>query len=55
MNITIQPSKSKQATEITTLLRQSITELCAPDYSNNKAFLDNWLENKTKNKYCKMD
>ncbi|CAB5502466.1 hypothetical protein THERMOT_1622 [Bathymodiolus thermophilus thioautotrophic gill symbiont] len=53
MNITIQPSKSKQAAEITTLLQQSITELCAPDYSNNKAFLDNWLENKTKTNIAK--
>ncbi|SGZ98076.1 hypothetical protein BTHERMOSOX_499 [Bathymodiolus thermophilus thioautotrophic gill symbiont] len=48
MNIIIQPSKSKQAAEITTLLQQSIT-----DYSSNKAFLDNWLENKTKTNIAK--
>ncbi len=47
MHTIIQPSNPKQAKEIAILLQKSITELCGPDYDNNKTIVSDWLENKT--------
>lgn len=36
-----------QANEICSVLRRSITEVCGPDYGNDRAVLEDWLSNKT--------
>ncbi|MFQ5636042.1 MAG: GNAT family N-acetyltransferase, partial [Gammaproteobacteria bacterium] len=36
-----------QAKEICSVLCRSITEVCGPDYGNDRAVLDDWLSNKT--------
>lgn len=45
--IIIRLASDADAVEAATLLRRSITELCAPDHGNDAARLSHWLSNKT--------
>ena len=44
---TIRPAVTGDAEAACTVLRRSITELCAADHDGNRAVLDGWLANKT--------
>ncbi|MBX8782309.1 GNAT family N-acetyltransferase [Ochrobactrum sp. GRS2] len=43
----IRAATAKDAAEICTVLRRSITELCAADHQNDPHILSQWLANKT--------
>ncbi len=43
----IRAATAKDAAEICTVLRRSITELCAADHQNDPQILSQWLANKT--------
>ena len=49
--ITVRPAKPEDADQATNLLRRSIAELCAADYQDDAATLENWLANKARENF----